>query len=56
MAFRSSADGIAKKGKTSGKCITMPGNNNDIPNRGGGFPLPPTTMLRDIKLPKDAKP
>jgi hypothetical protein len=56
MAFRSSADGIAKKGKTKGTCIVMKGSDNDIPNRGGGYPLTPTTMPRDIKLPNGAKP
>ena len=36
MSFRSSADGIAKKGKTKGKCVSMPGNQIGGPS-GGAF-------------------
>jgi hypothetical protein len=56
MSYRSSADGpIVKKGKTVGKCVTMKGDTIGGPT-GGGYPLTPTTIPRDIKLPNGAKP
>jgi hypothetical protein len=51
MAFRSSADGIAKKGKTKGKCVSMGGNQIGGPT-GGSFSPTPTTMPRSMPLPK----
>ena len=51
MAFRSSADGIAKKGKTKGKCITMSGNSIGGPT-GGSFTKTPSSMKRDMPMPK----
>jgi hypothetical protein len=52
-----SIDGVAQRGKTDCKYPKASGDTIGGGGKtGGGWPLPPTTMPRDIKLPNGAKP